>query len=65
MRMVAVWRFIRLMQNRDGNKMANNTQNNTSKNDEMRDFMLVVRQALKMVVAWIERRYIEDVGAKK
>ncbi len=45
--------------------MANNTQNNTSKNDEMRDFMLVVRQALKMVVAWIERRYIEDVGAKK
>jgi len=32
----------------------------TPKNDEMREFMLVVRQALKMVVAWIERRYVED-----
>ena len=40
--------------------MTNNTQNSTNKNDEMRDFMLVVRQALKMVVAWIERRYMED-----
>lgn len=45
--------------------MTNNAQNNANKNDEMREFMLVVRQALKMVVAWIERRYIEDVGAKK
>lgn len=40
--------------------MTNNAQNNANKNDEMREFMLVVRQALKMVVAWIERRYIED-----
>jgi hypothetical protein len=25
--------------------------------DEMRDFMMVLRQALLMIVAWIERRY--------
>lgn len=25
--------------------------------DELREFMLVLRQALLMVVAWIERRY--------
>jgi hypothetical protein len=25
--------------------------------DEMREFMLVLRQALLMIVAWIERRY--------
>jgi hypothetical protein len=27
------------------------------KNDDLRDFMVVVRQALLMVVGWIERRY--------
>lgn len=26
-------------------------------NDDLRDFMIVLRQALLMVVAWIERRY--------
>lgn len=25
--------------------------------DELREFMLVLRQALLMIVAWIERRY--------
>jgi hypothetical protein len=25
--------------------------------DEMREFMLMLRQALLMIVAWIERRY--------
>ena len=25
--------------------------------DEMRDFMLMLRQALLMIVAWIEQRY--------
>ena len=25
--------------------------------DEMREFMMVLRQALLMIVAWIERRY--------
>lgn len=25
--------------------------------DELRDFMLVLRQALLMIVAWIDRRY--------
>lgn len=45
--------------------MTNNAQNNANKNDEMREFMLVVRRALKMVVAWIERRYIADVGTGK
>ncbi len=29
----------------------------TTQPDEMREFMLVLRQALLMVVAWIERRY--------
>lgn len=29
----------------------------TTQPDELRDFMLVLRQALLMVVAWIERRY--------
>lgn len=45
--------------------MNNNTQNNANKNDEMREFMLVVRQALKIIVAWIERRYIADASAGK
>ena len=40
--------------------MTNSTQNNTNKNDEMREFMLTVRRALKMVIAWIEQRYMED-----
>lgn len=26
-------------------------------NDELREFMLVIRQALLLVVGWIERRY--------
>jgi hypothetical protein len=26
-------------------------------NDELKDFMLVLRRALKMIVAYIERRY--------
>jgi hypothetical protein len=26
-------------------------------NDDLRDFMLVVRDALLMIVRWIERRY--------
>lgn len=25
--------------------------------DELREFMLIIRQALLMIVAWIERRY--------
>jgi hypothetical protein len=29
----------------------------TPQPDEMREFMIVIRQALLMVVAWIERRY--------
>lgn len=29
----------------------------TTQPDELREFMLVLRQALLMVVAWIERRY--------
>jgi hypothetical protein len=45
--------------------MTNNTQNNANKNDEMREFMLMVRQALLMVVRWIERRYIADSSAAK
>jgi hypothetical protein len=34
--------------------------------DEMREFLLIVRQALKMIVAWIEKRYcLGDYKAKK
>lgn len=29
----------------------------TTPPDEMREFMLMLRQALLMIVAWIERRY--------
>lgn len=29
----------------------------TTQPDEMREFMLMLRQALLMIVAWIERRY--------
>ena len=29
----------------------------THNNDELREFMQVVRQALLMIVGWIERRY--------
>jgi hypothetical protein len=63
--MAAGLKLIRLTQNQDGNKMNNNTQSNANKNDEMREFMLVVRQALKIIVAWIERRYIADASAGK
>jgi len=45
--------------------MNNNTQSNANKNDEMREFMLVVRQALLMVVGWIERRYVAKAGDGK
>lgn len=30
---------------------------NTSQSEEMREFMLVVRRALMLVVRWIEKRY--------
>lgn len=33
------------------------TAPSTPQPDELRDFMLVLRQALLMIVAWIERRY--------
>jgi hypothetical protein len=29
----------------------------TAKADDLREFMMVLRQALLMIVAWIERRY--------
>jgi len=63
--MAAGLKSIRLTQNQDGNKMNNNTQINANKNDEMREFMLVVRQALLMVVGWIERRYVAKAGDGK
>ncbi len=31
---------------------------NAATNDEMREFFLVLRDALMMVVRWIERRYM-------
>ena len=63
--MAAGLKSIRLTQNQDGSKMNNNTQINANKNDEMREFMLVVRQALLMVVGWIERRYVAKAGDGK
>lgn len=63
--MAAGLKSIRPTQNQDGSKMNNNTQINANKNDEMREFMLVVRQALLMVVGWIERRYVAKAGDGK
>jgi len=33
---------------------------NTSGDDSMKDFLLVVRQALLMIVRWIEKKYLNN-----
>lgn len=30
---------------------------NTKQQDDMREFMLVLRRALRMVIGWIEKKY--------
>ncbi len=39
-------------------------QKNKPQDDELRDFMIVVRQALLMLVAYIEKRYVVKTKAR-